>query len=233
MGGLFPSRFQFERTREIRYAVYRMARLSLRERVLEVGAGEGAVAEEIAARAESTVVALDLARAAAAPAGVSFVRGDACALPFADGAFDAVAFHFVLLWIRDPVPALREARRVLGRGGVVMVLSEPDLSRRLDEPDTGLGTELAKLVARSGGHPDSGARTGEWLSSAGFRPRLKETRAEWASVEDPRELDWEIAFLQKAGALSPDGAAALRARERAAPARRVRIPLTYGLADRE
>jgi ubiquinone/menaquinone biosynthesis C-methylase UbiE len=230
---MFPSRFQFERTRAIRWAVYRMARLSLRSRVLDAGAGEGRVAEEMAARTGRRVFALDLARAAEAPAGVSFVRGDVCVLPFADGAFDAVAFHFVLLWLMDPVSALRETRRVLRPDGVVMVLSEPDLTRREDQPDTGLGAELEKLVARSGGHPDAGARIGAWLSSAGFRPRLQETRAEWASVEDPREMDWEIAFLQKAGALSPEGAAELRARERAAPARRVRIPLTYGLADRE
>jgi SAM-dependent methyltransferase len=43
--------------------------------------------------------------------------GDAHALPFDDGSFDAVTFGFCLHHIPDPERALAEARRVLRRGG--------------------------------------------------------------------------------------------------------------------
>jgi len=225
-----PSTFQFERTRPIRSAVYRMARLSLRRRVLDVGAGDGPVAEEIAARTGRRVFALDAERAGALREGVIRIQGDAHALPFGGGTLDAVAYHFVLLWLHGPVQALGEAARVLVPGGVVMILSEPDMTRRVEEPETGLGSCLAKVVERAGGQPDAGSLLPGWLEEAGFRPRLRETSKDWTSVQDAREIAWEVAFLEKTGVVSPEGAAALQARERAAEGRRkVLLPLAYGV----
>lgn len=227
--GAFPSTAQLERTRALRLAVYRAARLSTRRKILEVGTGEGLVAREMAARTGRRVRALDVEGAWPGRGAVDWVLADAHRLPFRDGTLDAVAFHFVLLWLRDPVRALVEARRVLEPGGAVLILSEPDFTRRRDEPDTGLGGHLARLVERSGGHPDSGAKVAGWLEKAGFRHRLKETPQEWVDLDDPREIAWEIAFLQRTGVLSPEGAEKLGEREReAAPGRRVCLPITYG-----
>ena len=52
------------------------------------------------------------ARARARP-GAEVVLGGAEALPFADGAFSAAAMSIVLMFLPDPVAALRECRRVL------------------------------------------------------------------------------------------------------------------------
>lgn len=46
-----------------------------------------------------------------------FVEGDAMALPFEDAAFDTVTIGFGMPHIPEPPKALREARRVLRRGG--------------------------------------------------------------------------------------------------------------------
>ncbi|MBV8614442.1 MAG: methyltransferase domain-containing protein [Acetobacteraceae bacterium] len=46
-----------------------------------------------------------------------FERGDAEALPFEDGIFDAAACALGLIYVPDPVRALREMRRVLRPGG--------------------------------------------------------------------------------------------------------------------
>jgi ubiquinone/menaquinone biosynthesis C-methylase UbiE len=52
---------------------------------------------------------------------LDFLEGDAKALPFDDGSFDAVVFHTTLCHVPDPDVALGEAFRVLGTGGRLAV----------------------------------------------------------------------------------------------------------------
>jgi demethylmenaquinone methyltransferase/2-methoxy-6-polyprenyl-1,4-benzoquinol methylase len=52
---------------------------------------------------------------------LAFVAGDALALPFADGAFDAVTISFGLRNVPDVDAALREMLRVTRPGGRVVV----------------------------------------------------------------------------------------------------------------
>lgn len=216
----------------MRVAVYRMARLSLRRRILDIGSGEGLVAAEMAARTGRMVWALDLNPATPIKPGVATVRGDALALPFQDGTLDAVAFAFVLIWVKDPARALSEARRVLKPGGAVMILSEPDLRARADEPDTGLGRAIVKSVERSGGHPDAGRRVAGWLNDAGFRPEITSSSASWAALTDPAEADHELAFLRERAGLTGSEVRAMAALEREAALagrRSVLLPLYYGV----
>jgi ubiquinone/menaquinone biosynthesis C-methylase UbiE len=56
---------------------------------------------------------------------VSFVQGDAGALPFADASFDMVTCQTVLIHLHDPRVALAEMIRVLRPGGL-LVLVEPN-----------------------------------------------------------------------------------------------------------
>ena len=85
-------------------------------RVLELGPGEGELAERMQRALGSEVVALDqsprmveLTRAR----GVEAVVGDAQELPFADGSFDCVVAAWVLFHVRDVDRTVREVRRVL------------------------------------------------------------------------------------------------------------------------
>jgi demethylmenaquinone methyltransferase / 2-methoxy-6-polyprenyl-1,4-benzoquinol methylase len=50
-----------------------------------------------------------------------FVAGDALALPFADGSFDAVTISFGLRNVADPDAALAEMRRVTRPGGQLVI----------------------------------------------------------------------------------------------------------------
>jgi demethylmenaquinone methyltransferase/2-methoxy-6-polyprenyl-1,4-benzoquinol methylase len=95
--------------------------------VLDVAAGPGNVAVELVRRGARHVTALDLSfnmLAEGARRGhdhVTWVNGDAQALPFPDATFDAVTISFGLRNVPDPARALAEFGRVLRPGGRVVV----------------------------------------------------------------------------------------------------------------
>jgi demethylmenaquinone methyltransferase / 2-methoxy-6-polyprenyl-1,4-benzoquinol methylase len=96
-----------------------------RATVLDVATGTGAVARELLARKDCTVVALDqspemLAEARRRlPAEVKLVQARAEELPFPDAAFDALTFTYLLRYVDDPAATLRELARVVGPGGTL------------------------------------------------------------------------------------------------------------------
>jgi demethylmenaquinone methyltransferase/2-methoxy-6-polyprenyl-1,4-benzoquinol methylase len=99
------------------------------QRVLDVATGTGLVAFELVRRGGCDVVGLDqsedmLAGARARLDGepgvagrVTFVRGEAERLPFADAEFDAVTFTYLLRYVDDRAATMRELARVVRPGG--------------------------------------------------------------------------------------------------------------------
>ena len=114
----------------------RCDRISLRsmlprtgDRLIEVGAGFGRLADEYAGYRE--VVLLDLSGVQLDAARERFgrnprysvVEGDAFHLPFPDASFDAVVCVRVIHHFEDPAPAIAEMARVLRPGGVLVLES--------------------------------------------------------------------------------------------------------------
>lgn len=111
-----------------RPSIYREYVLGLRgwvvgERLLDVGAGDGLIAHEIGAVGiELDEIAVSLAH----KHGVNVVQGDAGRLPYANEAFDAVFLGDVIEHLPNPMPALREAHRVLTSNGSLYVTTPPE-----------------------------------------------------------------------------------------------------------
>ena len=63
-----------------------------------------------------------LAEAAERLPGRRFTRGDACALPYADGSFDVVTTVFTLRNFPDLQASLRDMVRVLRPGGTLLIV---------------------------------------------------------------------------------------------------------------
>jgi demethylmenaquinone methyltransferase/2-methoxy-6-polyprenyl-1,4-benzoquinol methylase len=103
--------------------------------VLDVAAGPGNVAVELIRQGAAGVTALDLSfnmlweGARQGHVGISWVNGDALALPFSDATFDAVTISFGLRNVPDPEAALAEFARVTRPGGRVVVCEFADPTR--------------------------------------------------------------------------------------------------------
>ena len=95
------------------------------QRILDLAAGTGTSSRPFA-DAGATVVACDFSQGMLRVGRerqptVSFVAGDALALPYADDAFDAATISFGLRNVSDPLAALGEMLRVVRPGGRLVV----------------------------------------------------------------------------------------------------------------
>lgn len=108
-------------------------RLAAPWRILEIGAGNGLVAEELQRRTGARFTLLDVVDYNRSSLPLLTYGGET--LPFDDGEFDLALLVFVLHHNRDPRPLLREALRV-AHGGAILV--ENDVRGLLKRPVTRL-----------------------------------------------------------------------------------------------
>lgn len=144
------------------------------DRVLDIASGAGTTALMVAGEIGSEVVGLDYgagavvgATAEAEAAGlaerVSFVVGDAEALPFEDGSFDVVLCECALCTFPDKTTAVAEMRRVLAPGGRLALSDVIADHSRLSEDLRGT---MATVACVGAALPESGYR--DLLESGGF-----------------------------------------------------------------
>jgi SAM-dependent methyltransferase len=110
--------------------LFRLADFQAGQRVLDIGAGVGVTAIEIARRFDCQVTAIDIdpvmlaharanVRAAGLDGRVVVEKGDIHSLPFPDDAFDKVFIEAVMMFV-DKSCAVREIARVCRPGGHVL-----------------------------------------------------------------------------------------------------------------
>jgi arsenite methyltransferase len=158
------------------------------DRLLDVASGTGDSALTVARELRCEVVGLEYgedvvraARAAAEAEGlarrVRFCRGDAHALPFDAGEFDAVLCECSLCTFADKPAAIAEMRRVLRPGGR-LALSDVVVDRAL-LPD-GLTGPLATIACVGDALPHAGYE--RLLAGAGLRVIATESHDEAAAA---------------------------------------------------
>jgi demethylmenaquinone methyltransferase/2-methoxy-6-polyprenyl-1,4-benzoquinol methylase len=159
-------------------------------RVLDVATGTGLVAAELVERGHD-VVGVDqspemLSEARRRLEGhAELVEGRAEALPFADGAFDALTFTYLLRYVDDAAATMRELARVVRPGGTIAML-EFGVPRGLARP-------LWELYVRVGLPAAGGAVSPGWHEVGRFLgPSI---RGFWERVP-PRRL---VELWQEAG----------------------------------
>ena len=143
--------------------------LGTRDRVLDVGCGEGALTRVLREECPGEVVGCDRDARLLAELEGPTVQGDAYRLPFADGRFDLVVCQALLINLPDPGRAIEEFARVSrdlvaciepDNGAVTVessVESEGRLARRARrrylagvDTDVELGADAADLLGAAG-----------------------------------------------------------------------------------
>jgi demethylmenaquinone methyltransferase/2-methoxy-6-polyprenyl-1,4-benzoquinol methylase len=190
------------------------------ERILDLAAGTGSVSRALAAAGADCVAcdfSLGMLRAGVSRLGtgggqpggtrqgtagtVKFVAGDALALPFRAGVFDAVTISFGLRNVADPAAALAEMRRVARPGGRLLICEFSHLaSRRLDAAyGRGLSIWLPMLARRLSPNPEAYTYLAESIGDWPGRAALAETirGAGWTGVRW-RALSFGMVALHQA-----------------------------------
>ncbi|PPK65402.1 methyltransferase domain-containing protein [Actinokineospora auranticolor] len=191
------------------------------ETALDIGCGPGtdlaAVAERVTPAGSVIGVDRDPAMVAEArrrhPAclGVDVRKGDALALPVADGSVDRARVDRVLHQVTDPARALAEVRRVL-RPGAVAVLAQPDYTTLTVDPGDWrtVRTVIDHACANAITHPDVGRRLPRLARAAGLT--VEEVTATAPMFDDLEEADLVLGLTRltaravAAAALAPERA---------------------------
>ncbi|MGQ4401893.1 class I SAM-dependent methyltransferase [Streptomyces hayashii] len=154
--------------------------------VLEVGVGTGIVATglgELGHDVYGVDVSLPMLTRAAERLPGRITAGDARALPFADGSFDNLVFTHVLHLVGDMPRALREAARVLRRGGrLLAVHGDPKAA-----PDE-LVAVLDRLAVLQPPRPDTPERLDAAAREAGLQRLRHEFAPDYERATTPRQL---------------------------------------------
>lgn len=192
---------QAQWTRELRTYLFKQTGMDESDRVLEVGCGTGAILSEIPA--EVSLHGLDIDRGALAQChihapSVLLVQGNALQLPYPNKLFDIVYCHFLLLWVKDPLQALLEMKRVAKTGAHIIAFAEPDYTARVDEPIelVPLGRWQTESLARQGADPALGARLANLFFQAGIEITETGTIQNSKSAPPPDEWEMEWAVLE-------------------------------------
>lgn len=143
------------------------------ERLIDIGTGTGRMLELFAPHARSALgidrssEMLRLARAKLSGRGLTHAelrQADIYALPMADGEADAAILHHVLHFAQQPGGAIREAARVLGSGGRLLIADFAPHDReelRSREGHVRLGFSDEQMLG--------------WFAAAGLAPVKTET----------------------------------------------------------
>jgi 2-polyprenyl-3-methyl-5-hydroxy-6-metoxy-1,4-benzoquinol methylase len=99
---------------------------------LDAGCGTGTISRWLARERGASVIALDASERmlahAAKISGVEYILGDVTCSGLPDGSFDGILCSSVLEYLPDPAVALREFRRLIRPGGIIL-LSVPNAAQ--------------------------------------------------------------------------------------------------------
>jgi len=188
-------------TTQVRRYILQTLRVNPKAPILEVGCGTGAVLERIYREGYHRLYGADIAfpgleYARHRDARRRLVCANGLHLPFRDGRFTISLCHYMLLWAGDPFSILSEMKRVTASGGYLVVLAEPDYSRRQDEPPPlrKLGELQNMALLSMGANLDIGGKIQSFFTQLDLKDAHVSMLKPSSPRYDPREagLEWQV-----------------------------------------
>jgi ubiquinone/menaquinone biosynthesis C-methylase UbiE len=162
----------------LRAAVAKRLRLSAGQRVLDLGCGIGGAtfplaeitgSAGLAAGVDINAPLLEVAsRRAAGRSELQFRIGDACAIPYPDGFFDAAQTERVFLYLPDRAAALHEIKRVVKPGGRLCLVDTDLDSTAIYSSQTAQTRKMTSIFAGSVPNANSGRELPTLARQAGL-----------------------------------------------------------------
>jgi arsenite methyltransferase len=191
------------------------------QRILDLGCGGGGFSRVLAPLVSpgGRVIGVDLSRDAVTlaarlstgvePGPLAFEQGDGHDLRFADGTFDAVSCISVLGFCRDPGRVLLELRRVLRKGGWLLLAESDERTRRYSGSEGELSERVNRAIASRGHDPRISDRLMRLLQESDFRVLEEEVLAGVERHYSPGAAGYTLAhalrdYLLESGAVSAD-----------------------------
>ena len=178
--------------------------LSSGHKVLDLGCGIGGATFPLAditgptglsAGVDISSALIDVAtRRVTSRLGLEFRVGDACAIPYLDGFFDAARTERVFLYLPDRLAAIHEMKRVVKPGGRVCLIDTDIDCTAIYSTKPALTRKMTSIVAASMPNPNSARELPALAKQAG----LKDIKTETFAIASP----YEFLVRAMAGSLS-------------------------------
>ncbi len=147
--------------------------------VLDLGCGTGVVIRQLAeilnpdSQFHGADISAELLREAERLSGNHIIQWqhlDTGALPYEDKTFDVITMHTLLSHVPDPVMVLSEARRVLKKGGKLIVLDADHAGTTYNQPDYEKTRRIDYLLTTAiATNPDICRQLPRLLKASGYR----------------------------------------------------------------
>jgi ubiquinone/menaquinone biosynthesis C-methylase UbiE len=182
---------QQENIRTLRAEGAKRMQIAAGQKVLDLGCGIGGATflvadltgpQGLAAGVDVSSALIDVAkqRAGARP-GIEFRIGDACAIPYPDGCFDAARSERVFLYLPDRIGAIQEMKRVVKPGGRVCLIDTDIDSTAIYSANPILTRKMTSIVAASMPNPNSARELPALARKAG----LEDIQVDTFSITSP------------------------------------------------
>lgn len=166
---------QAEWTRPLRNFLSGQLGINHDSKVLEIGSGTGTILRECADFSHCTPIGIDsdfsrlIINKDIQPEQI-ISYANAYNLPFSLNSFDFVISHYLLLWLNEPIAALKQVFNVLKPNGTAIAYAEPDYMGRIESPEEfiKLGKLQTKALRNQGANIEMGRKLPEIFSRAGF-----------------------------------------------------------------
>jgi len=169
--------------------------------ILEIGCGSSAVLASLAQDGFNDTFGLDKNfDVLQLTSSMGVTCANAFNLPFPNASFEICLCHFLLLWIADPLRALKEMKRTAKPGGWVLALAEPDYGSRIDFPPEleTLGKAQSQALQSQCADASVGRKLCGFFVESGLQNiHTGIINAEWDHKFKQRDFDLEWDVLRK------------------------------------